>query len=294
MKKLLLGLTVITAITVQAQNNCLNTRKLSVDTISNPNNLVNFAGDTIATTGKVKAASLKVSGSSVTMPGLAIDTNINDSNSNLMVLSPSGKVETVGPPLINAMHYPLSPTPRPILMCIDNMFPQFSVPPTWYKQVSYDRENFVTGACTWVGICESGMSGYPDAPLSISTVWSTIQFSIANPTTKVDNFTVDYNGNTYVAGNVGIGITPSSVAQLNIMVPATPYTYAFSVTNSSSQPLVVINPAGQVVIGNNIMSDYSTTNPYGLYVGNGILANEVKIAAPGPIGPIMFWQIITS
>lgn len=167
-------------------------------------------GDTISSSGYVKAVDLTVTGSNVIMKGLVIDTN-----TDLLAITKQGKISPLSNAGLNSFLYPdgLNIT-LPLLDQCPSSLPQwyqqsFIIPK--YTEVSVAPNSLVTTECTWVGIGNAGIRGYPDAPLNISNNTSTVQLSVTSPGTLTDNFTVDTNGNIYAAGNVGIGIGVTSV-----------------------------------------------------------------------------------
>jgi hypothetical protein len=139
--------------------------------------------DTITTTGYVK------------MTGLVTDTT-----TDFMGIDKHGKLIALNGIGLNNVLYP----PLPILTVCDTN------KPLWYKGSIPHRGALVTRACTWVGVGEAGMSGVPNAPLSVSNGNSVTQFTIVNPTKFTNRFTIDTGGVTYIAGKVGIGTQPST------------------------------------------------------------------------------------
>jgi hypothetical protein len=184
----------------------------------------------------------------------------------------------------------------------------------WYHQFG---GSLVTTTCNWVGVGEAGLSYFPDAPLSVSNSTNNTQFSVVNPTSLTDMFTIDKSGNTNISGNTvisglaGIGIATSSITSLNVGGRSGQYATListadtsniynimseFTTTNSASKiGLAVHIAAGSEnydvfdVYGNGngyflgrvaIGDSMSTPGNYGLYVRKGILTTLVKIALP--------------
>lgn len=154
------------------------------------------SGDTVSSTGTVKAANLNIYGTCVKFTGL-----ITDTATDLLGLSTAGKVSTLNGPTLSAVLYKTAP---PLVSACD------TANPLWYKQAPFGNSALVTRHCTWVGVGEAGINGLPNAPLSVSNNASLVQFSVVNPVKLTNRFTIDTGGVTYIAGKVGIGTTPSN------------------------------------------------------------------------------------
>lgn len=269
-------------------------------TITSPTGSINFASDTI------KAGDMNISGNSVTMPGIVTDT-VTD----LMGINRHGVLTPLGNTTMADILYPPIPPLFQPGTCD-------TAKALWYSQLGLYHEALVTKSCTWVGIGEAGFSGYPDAPLSISSSKSNVQFAVANPTISPppDVFTIDYGGNTNIHGNTsiagiaGIGTAPSTLTTLNVLGVPNQYTTIYSQADNANTYNImagipyqgnqnniiglavhILNPNnpydvfdvygnGNTYVAGNLVigSGLNTPGNYGLYVGNGILTSLVKIA----------------
>jgi len=168
-----------------------------------------ITGDTISSTGTVKAAYLNVTGNCVKMPGIVADTN-----TDLMGIAKNGKVNPLTGSALSAILFPPVPHPFTPGPCASNVA-------TWLTQSSLEGPGaFVTNSCTWVGIGEAGIVNFPDAPLSVSNSTSTIQFTVANPSNTPPNdvFTIDESGNTVISGSGSIsnGLTVGTTSTAGV------------------------------------------------------------------------------
>ncbi|MGP8217609.1 MAG: beta strand repeat-containing protein [Bacteroidia bacterium] len=225
---------------------------------SSPIQGITFSGNTgnISASGAMSAASLAINGNSVAMPGIVTDTT-----TDLMQIDKKGNVTPVSESTLHSMlfsaTYPCDPAacgPEPN----DQWYPttgQTNIP----NVLSTDQ-------CTWVGVGTT----IPDAPLTIvpanNTLTGKYAFTIqglANPcpnnggggnngtygTDPPDEFTVDANGNTFMAGNAGIGTQNTTNSALTISNPA--ITNQIAVTNPSGN-LFTVDNKGNTVIGGNL------------------------------------------
>jgi len=139
--------------------------------------------DTVSTTGYVKISGI-----------------VTDTVTDFMGIDKHGKLTALHGLALNNVLYP----PLPIITTCDTNNP------VWYKKALHNEGALVTKYCTWVGVGEAAMTGFPQAPLSVSSANSVTQFTVVNPTKLTNRFSIDTGGVTYIAGKVGIGTTPSS------------------------------------------------------------------------------------
>lgn len=153
---------------------------------------ISFGNDTLTTTGAVKMGNLNVAGSSVSMPGIVTDTN-----TDIMGIDRHGHIIPFNVAVANNIFYPPA----------SSGLPCDTTNPIWYKQSVFGAGALVTKACTWVGVGEAGILSYPDAPLSVSSTLSLIQFSVANSNVSpvIDVFTIDKGGNSVQNGSASVG-----------------------------------------------------------------------------------------
>jgi hypothetical protein len=95
-----------------------------------------------------------------------------------------------------------------------------------------------------------------------------------------------FNNLYYTAGSIGVG-TSTPDAPLNVSAPDTTNGIEFSVsTPSSHQDVFTVDTLGNTIINGKVIIGsaslhLTTPGPYGLYVGGGILAEQVKVALHG-------------
>lgn len=188
-------------------------------------------GDTVSSTGTVKAADLNIYGTCVKFTGILVDTN-----TDLLGINKLGKVAPLTGSALNAILYPVAPlhySPGP---CASNT-------PYWFTQSSIVGPGYATNNCTWVGIGEVGILNFPDAPLSVSNSTSTIQFTVANPSNTPPNdvFTVDKTGNTIISGSGSIanGLTVNTTSSAGLTA-----SFLNTQHNANSAVFVAENMAG--------------------------------------------------
>ncbi len=141
------------------------------------------SADTVSTTGYVKISGI-----------------VTDTTTDFMGIDKHGKLLALNGHTLNNVLYPIVPI---ITTCDTNN-------PIWYKKYIFNGAALVTKYCTWVGVGEAAMTGFPQAPLSVSSANSVTQFTVVNPTKLTNRFSIDTGGVTYIAGKVGIGTTPSN------------------------------------------------------------------------------------
>jgi len=153
--------------------------------IGSSSGAIGFGNNNLNTSGTVSAHNLLVSTGTVTLSGIVTDT-VND----LMQIDRAGHVSPMNSATLQAMIHPnIIPVVAPCLQL-----------PYWYSNLIGSSNNttgimtLYTIPCDIVGI---GVSN-PDASFSISNSAMTNAFSVVNPTSHTDVFTIDQKGRTVI------------------------------------------------------------------------------------------------